>query len=171
MSVRGPPCRLLACVLSHVRLFATPWTITLQAPLPIEFSRQEYLSALPFPSPGDLSDPGIKSMSLTSPALAGRFFTTSTTWEAHRLSEALLKKKKKKQSYSTFQKHVPSMGTVCKMNQNPRRSTKQGFCPPTFCYRPHTPSWQIDTRIWLFIYPTESGGVSATRTVQCLSGD
>ena len=55
--------------------------------------------ALPFPSPGDLSDPGIKSMSLTSPALAGRFFTTSTTWEAHRLSEALLKKKKKKLFY------------------------------------------------------------------------
>ena len=46
------------------------------------FSRQEYWSGLPFPSLGDLPDPGIKPMSLTSPALAGRFFTTSTTWEA-----------------------------------------------------------------------------------------
>ena len=44
--------------LSHVRLFVTPWTVAYQAPLPIEFSRQEYWSGLPFPSPGDLPDPG-----------------------------------------------------------------------------------------------------------------
>ena len=48
----------------------------------MEFSIQEYWSGLPFPSPGNLSDPGIKSMSLMSPALAGRFFTSSATWEA-----------------------------------------------------------------------------------------
>jgi len=46
------------------------------------FFRQEYYSGLPFPSPGDLPDAGIKPASLTSPALAGRFFTTSTTREA-----------------------------------------------------------------------------------------
>jgi len=46
------------------------------------FSRQEYWSGLPCPSPGNLSDPGIEPVSFTSPALAGRFFTTSTTWEA-----------------------------------------------------------------------------------------
>ena len=46
------------------------------------FSRQEYWNGLPCPSPGDLPNPGIESMSLLSPALAGRFFTTSTTWEA-----------------------------------------------------------------------------------------
>jgi len=45
------------------------------------FSRQEYWSGVPFPSPGDLLDPGIKPASLASPALAGRFFTISTTWE------------------------------------------------------------------------------------------
>ena len=45
----------------HVRLFATPWTIATQASLSIGFSRQEYWSGLPFPSPGDLPDPGIKS--------------------------------------------------------------------------------------------------------------
>ena len=45
---------------SRVRLFLTPWTIAHQAPLSMEFSRQEYWSGLPFPSPGDLSDPGIK---------------------------------------------------------------------------------------------------------------
>ena len=47
----------------------------------MEFSRQEYWSGLPFPSPGDLPDPGIETASLVSPALAGRFFTTRATWE------------------------------------------------------------------------------------------
>ena len=51
--------------------------ILCQAPLSMEFSRQEYWSGLPFPSPRDLPDPGIKLMSLTSPALAGGFLTTS----------------------------------------------------------------------------------------------
>ena len=57
-------------------------TVAHQAPLPMEFFRQEYWSGLTFPPPGDLPDPGIESASLVSPALAGRFFTTSATWEA-----------------------------------------------------------------------------------------
>ena len=52
--------------LSHVQLFATPWTIAYQAPLSMGFSRQEYWSGLPCPSPGDLPDPRIKP---GSPAL------------------------------------------------------------------------------------------------------
>ena len=52
--------------LSRVRLFVTPWTVAYQAPPSMEFSRQEYWSGLPFPSPGDLPDPGIES---GSPAL------------------------------------------------------------------------------------------------------
>ena len=55
-----------------VQLFVTPWTVAHQAPLSMEFSRQEYWSGLPFPSAGDLPDPGIKPASLESPALAGR---------------------------------------------------------------------------------------------------
>ena len=51
----------------------TPWTVDLQAPLSIGFSRHEYWSALPFPSPVDLPNPGIKPV---SPALAGGFFVT-----------------------------------------------------------------------------------------------
>ena len=47
-------------LLSHVRLFATPWTVASQAPPPMGFFRQEYWSGLVFPSPGDLPDPGIK---------------------------------------------------------------------------------------------------------------
>ena len=61
---------------SHVWLFAALRTVAHQAPLSMGFSRQEYWSGLPFPSSGDLHDPGIKPKSLTSPALAGRFFTT-----------------------------------------------------------------------------------------------
>ena len=66
-----------AHMLSHVRLFETPWTVAHQAPLSIEFSWQEYWSELPFPPPGDLPDPGIKPISLAAPTLAGRFFTTA----------------------------------------------------------------------------------------------
>ena len=57
--------------ISRVRLFATPWTVACQAPLSMGFSRQEYWSGLPFPSPGYLPYPGIKPV---SPALAGGFF-------------------------------------------------------------------------------------------------
>jgi len=63
-------------MLSHVQLFATPWTVAHQAPLSMGFFRQEYWSGLPFPSPGHLPHPGIELVSLMSPALAGGFFTT-----------------------------------------------------------------------------------------------
>ena len=53
-----------------------------QISLPMEFFRKEYWSRLPFPTPGDLPDPGIEPATLVSPALAGRFLTTSTTCEA-----------------------------------------------------------------------------------------
>ena len=62
--------------LSRVQLFATPWSAAHQAPLSMEFPRQEYWSGLPVPTPEDLPDPGIKPTSLASPALAGGFFTT-----------------------------------------------------------------------------------------------
>ena len=59
------------CVLSRVRFFATLWTTALPASLSVEFSRQEYWSGLPFPTPRDLSDPGIESVFPVSSALAG----------------------------------------------------------------------------------------------------
>ena len=69
------------CMLSHVGLFATPWTVALQTRLSMWFSRQEYWSGLPFPTPGDLPDAGIEPASLVSPALAGRFFTNCAIWQ------------------------------------------------------------------------------------------
>ena len=59
--------------LSRVRLFATPWTVAHQAPLSMGFSRQEYWSGFPFPSPGDLPDPGIEPR---SPALRADALTS-----------------------------------------------------------------------------------------------
>ena len=66
-------------------------------------SRQEYWSGLPFPPPWDLPSPGIEPVSLTSPALAGGFFTTSASWEAPLKQREL---KKKKFCIETFTKSV-----------------------------------------------------------------
>ena len=66
-------------MLSCVQLFVTPWTAARQAPLSVGFAWQEYCSGWPYPPPRDLPDPGIKPMSLMSPALAEDFFTTSDT--------------------------------------------------------------------------------------------
>ena len=71
------------CVASVVSDSLRPlWTVAHQAPLSMEFSRQEYWSGVPCPPPGDLLDPGIEPASHTSPALAGGFFTTGTIWDA-----------------------------------------------------------------------------------------
>ena len=72
---------------SRVRLFATLWSVAHKAPLSLEHSKQEYLSGLPCPPPGDLPNPGIESVSLASPTLAGGFFTTILTWEAQEPEE------------------------------------------------------------------------------------
>ena len=64
--------------LQSCQTLCDPRTVSHQAPLFMGFSRQEYWSELPFPSPRDLPGPGMESESLMSPALADRFFTTST---------------------------------------------------------------------------------------------
>ena len=74
-------CVCLPSCFSRVWLFATLWTVAHQAPLSMGFSRQEYWSGLPCPPPGHLPNPGIEPTSLLSPALAGGFCITGTTWE------------------------------------------------------------------------------------------
>ena len=64
------------CSLSHA-CFATPWTVAHEASLFMGFSRQEYRSGFPFPTPGDLPGPGAEPEFLVSPAFPGRFFTTA----------------------------------------------------------------------------------------------
>ena len=85
-------CKMQVCMLSHfslVLLFATPWTIVCQAPLSMGFSRQEYWCGVPCPLEGDLPDPEIKPEYPASLALAGGFFTSSTTWEASKMQLTL----------------------------------------------------------------------------------
>ena len=81
-----PPAHLsrvhVLCRFSFIQLFAAPCTAARQAPLSMGFSRQEYWGGLPCPPPGHLPNSGIEPVSLKSPALEGRFFTTSAPWEA-----------------------------------------------------------------------------------------
>ena len=77
-------CVCVIQLLSHVRLSETLWTVAPQAPLSMEFSRQEHWSWLPFPSLGDLPDPEVKSASLASLVLAGEFFTIEPLGKPHR---------------------------------------------------------------------------------------
>ena len=67
---------------SHVQLFRTPWAVAHQAPLSMGLPKEKYWGGLPCPPPGDLPNPGVKLLSLATPALASEFFITSTTWEA-----------------------------------------------------------------------------------------
>ena len=114
----------VSCVLSRsvISNSATPWTIACQTPLFLRFSRQEYWDRLPFPSPGDPPDPGIKSL---SPTLAGGFFTTESLgkpnsgipcWKPHHWSQERWGKKKKTNNlpiYTHIQihKHKPQKET------------------------------------------------------------
>ena len=77
--IEGSILLMLICLLFvpfKIMNFVTPWAVPCQASLSMGFPRQEYLSGLPLPSPGDLPKPGIKPGSPATPALAGRLFTT-----------------------------------------------------------------------------------------------
>ena len=90
---------------SCVRLFETPWTVAHQPLLSTGFSRQEYWSGLPCHSPGDLPNPGIEPTSLMSPALAGRFFTTSATGKCTHLHTH-------KHTHISTNTHIPAQTSI-----------------------------------------------------------
>ena len=75
------PSNVLSCF-SRAQLFEILWTLAYQTPMSLGFFRQEYLSGLLCSPVWDLPSPGTEPVSLTSPALASRFFTTHVTWEA-----------------------------------------------------------------------------------------
>ena len=107
---------------SCVQLFATLWIVDCQAPLSMGFSRQEKWSGLPCPPPGDLPDPGIEPASLGSLALAGRFFTPSTTWKP--LQDVGNEfKSKRKTDRRILQLHTPQ---ICRSGKD--RGTYLGLC-------------------------------------------
>ena len=78
----GKEAGLGKSLLSHIQLFAIPLSVAQQASLSMEFSGQEYWRGVPFPPPGDLSNPGVEPASLASPTLEGRFFTAVPPGEA-----------------------------------------------------------------------------------------
>ena len=81
---------MCVCVCSTSSDSVTPWTVYYQAPLSMEFSKQEYWSRLPFITPGDLPNPGIILMPLVSSALASVFFTTVLPGKPINISYLLL---------------------------------------------------------------------------------
>ena len=70
--------------------FVTQWTVAHQTPMSMGFPRQEYWSGLPCPPPGDLPNSRIEPTSVRAPALTGRFFTTSATWESHEFLQSYI---------------------------------------------------------------------------------
>ena len=107
---------IILCTLSHfsrIQLFVTLWTVALPRFLcPWDSPGKNTGSGLPFPTPGALSNPGIKPVSLTSPALAGEFFTTSTTQEAQ-LEVQTHFPKQKYFLYLLINKLISSTNSVC----------------------------------------------------------
>ena len=83
------PMCMYVKLFSHVQLFAMLWTVACQAPLSMGFPRQEYWSGLPCPPLGDLPDPGIKPMSLVSPALAASSLPLAPPGKPHKCSKNL----------------------------------------------------------------------------------
>ena len=111
---------LHACMLNHfsrVRLFVALWTVDCQGPVSTGFSWKEYWIGLPFPSPGDLPDPGIEPVSLAPSALAGRFFASWATGEAQMLHRCCC-----------------SVAQSCLTPFDPMDCNMPGF--PVFCYLP-----------------------------------
>ena len=102
----------VASVVSH-SLQPRGLCVACHAPLSMGFSRKEYWSELPFPSPGDLPNPQIKPASLMSPTLASGFFTTSTTWEAlHWTPPAVIHGQRSFYSQRTDKQIYPSKPTA-----------------------------------------------------------
>ena len=99
-------------VLSHVQLFATPWTVAYQDPLSVWYFRQEYWSGLLLPTPGDLPDPEIK---LVSPALAGGFSTTELP-RNFSISHAARQKKKKTEIQKGLPSPIGSLLLICRLS-------------------------------------------------------
>ena len=86
--ISGHVC-MYAHSLSHAQLFVTPWLTAHQVSLSMEFSKQEYWSGLPFPTPGNLPNPGIKPTYSASPVLTGRFLTTAPAGQPSMLLNTL----------------------------------------------------------------------------------
>ena len=106
------------------QLFVTLQTVAHQASLSTGFSQQKYWNGLPFPPPGNLPNPGIEPISLIFPALAGRLFTTSATWEAPG-SRVMV--------FTSYEKAVKVPSITPRTTSKLSRSCIQAFQPPELC--------------------------------------
>ena len=119
-----------------------PQTIVRQAPLSMGFPRQEYWSGLPFPPPGGLPEnPGTEPASLVSPALAGGFFNTSTTWEALELVTII-------SPNMWIQKNEAGEGKCVQGHTSSEEQSR--FTLRGFVYRVHSP-WMLHTKNFSYI--------------------
>ena len=124
-------------------------SVACQAPLSMGFSRQEYWSRLPCPSPGDLPDPGIKPLSLTSFTLPGRCFTTGATWEAPTLQA---------EQANSYRDWVP---VLVRMNYLPQQGRKGSFINSG-----PQPFWHLGMSSWKIIFPQLGGRGDDSRMIQ-----
>ena len=118
---------------SCVQLFVTPWTVAHQAPLSMGFSRQEYQSGLPFPSPEDLPNPGIKPASLEAPALQTDSFPLS-----HQGSPWLMRQITQTQSMTTALMPILLLGENLRVSQSPS-PTRTSLSVPSSVLSPPSP--------------------------------
>ena len=129
-----------------------PRTAAYQAPPSMGFSRWEYWSGLPFPSPGDLPDPGIEPTSLKSLALEGRFFITSATWESHVYIHIYICKRRAENSLTvqwvrlctSTAGGINSILQASQYGQKKKKKRKKSrmFCPPSDLQRlTHCSCW------------------------------
>ena len=134
-SVRNSWRRCCVQSLSRVRLFSAPQMVAHQAPLPMEFSRQEYWRGLPFPPPGDLPNPGIELESLVPPALAGKVFTTVPPRKPNIYLNFIENSLHKWLSVSTSSISANSINCELKRKKKPESSKKQNLnLPWTYKY-------------------------------------
>ena len=112
---------LLLSHFSHVQLFVTLLTVAHQAPLSMGYSKQEYWSVLSCSPPGAPLHPGIRPVSLPSPALAGGFFTTSTSWGGDEggLTAVITQKKVQKRTNPGNFPDGPVAKTLCSQCRGP----------------------------------------------------
>ena len=126
---------------SRVRLFATPWTVTYQAPLPMGFFRQDYWSGLPFPSPGDLPSPGIEPR---SPALQADALTSEPLGKSFSLTDVVKTSDPLMNSFPIFNTVIYlfslSFFTITSVGFSERKAAAFGI-PPCYVRLHYTKEW------------------------------
>ena len=130
---------------SHVRLFMTPWTVALQSPLPMGFSRQEYWSELPFPPPGDLPDAGVEPVSPAAPYCRWILYHWATREALHGEREVKSNVAEQTQKFGHDKVHIH--GERKEAVQGSKEETGEVLVKITYMY-PNLRLWFVDFRVY-----------------------